>query len=247
MDLFRMIKMKSLYVTFIIYVALCFFNTYAEYVVGDLADVEPPYVSEIWSSLAVTVLLLVSLIFVAMFVASDISNGFVKCYVGQLRDKTYRIFSKFICSVVYFVVLFIASIAVQIVIAKITWQQSGSPEIGDVGYFAKTALAMLLFYTAFSCVVIFFSTFSKGSGVPVMIAVLITFSALSLLTSLIDMLLITAEIDFRVTKYVLSSHVEQMYKGINDIDAGFVIPLAICYVVLFLFGACFIYKKKDVN
>ncbi len=252
MDLYRMVRLKSIYITFIIYSLITAMMTKVMSISLTIEGVssQVPTVAEIQEALMTQLIMaLFMFIFAAIFLVSDVSGwGFVKSYIGQVKHRSYRILSKFVCLCIYSVGFLAASTVLQIVFCGVFL---GRVDIGDTGDYMALLGRIFVMYLALMCVILFVSALAKGLVMPVITAVLLSMQFPQIITELIDLLLEYVEIDFSVTKYELIHYIPYLRLGSTQIGMGntevsFVMMLAVCYIVIFTAASCFVYEKRDI-
>ncbi len=250
MDLYRMIKMRGLYVVLIISTILQYLMTRGMTIMftigGDITNT-PAQASDYQLSEFMQVVMgggffqLFVGIIVILFLTKDLHTGFIKSYIGQLRSRLEYIFSKLICCAIFLLAFYLLIIVLECIMLMIC---TDGYELGDITELLKIMGMNYLLQFALVCVFLMFSVLIRSHAGSIMLTVVTSLGFASMITSILMIFSIKYDWDIDFNKYLITQQMLEL--GENGIDVGEMVPLALVYIILSLLISCLVFRKKDL-
>ncbi len=251
MDLYRMVRTKSFYVVLIISavyaVVLSILNSlnYENFqIVLQFKSKElGSFMSDCITNGSMINMMLIS-IFVAIFIAAEYKNGFIKNYVGRFPNKVSFVISKFIS--VMFIVLFImtASLAFGI----LTQVLSGGLYLVSFVSIAKLLFTQFLLHVAFASLIYFVCMLTGSSALGMVLGILLSTGFINILYSGINFLFENVlHIKFAINDYTVSKYISEVVSSTTMDIIGRALAVAVIATILFICITVLTTKNKDIK
>lgn len=189
--------------------------------------------------------LFVSCMMVASFIGAEQSCGYVKNIAGQLPNRGMTVVSKFIVTcLIQFAILLIYTI-ISVILAPMLF--SAYIKAYSIGLLVEGLLLRLLLFCAINAIVLFFCTLTKSHAIAMVVGAILGIGVTGLLYMAAGALLSMAKISINIA--------EIMPDGINGLisvsSLGTIavkaIIVSVIFIAAFLFGAIWLFKKRDVK
>lgn len=250
MDLYRMIKMRGLYVVLIISTILQYLMTRGMtliFTVGaDIANTTPQasdyQLSEFMQEVMAGgfIQLFVGIV-VILFLTKDLHTGFIKSYIGQLRSRLEYIFSKLICCAIFLLAFYVLIFVLECIMLMIC---TDGYEMGDMAELLQIMGMNYLLQFALVCVFLMFSVLIRSHAGSIMLTVVTSLGFASMITAILMIFSLKNDWDIDFNKYLITQQMVRL--GENGIDVGEMVPLALVYIILSLLISCLVFRKKDL-
>ncbi len=186
-------------------------------------------------------------IFISMFITAEYKNGYIKNIAGNISDRVMLLVSKLVMSIVVILLYFFVQLTINVVLYDIFY----------VVHYDSTTLAnclgqsgmLLLLNFALSTIVVFFCIAARNSGASITMSVLIgsTFLAESIvMTFMILQVLQVISEDFDVSKYLVTTYIQNFASGYNAEELGIALIVGGIYTALSVVLSAIHLKKKDI-
>ena len=250
MDLYRMIKMRGLYVVLIISTILQYLMTRGMSIMftigGDITNT-PAQASDYQLSEFMQVVMgggfiqLFVGIIVILFLTKDLHTGFIKSYIGQLRSRLEYIFSKLICCAIFLLAFYVLIFVLECIMLMIC---TDGFELGDMAELLQIMGMNYLLQFALVCVFLMFSVLIRSHAGSIMLTVVTSLGFASMITSILMIFSYKYDWDIDFNKYLITQQMLEL--GENGIDVGEMVPLTLVYIILSLLISCLVFRKKDL-
>ena len=250
MDLYRLIKMRGLYIVLLISTIMQYLMTRGMTIMFTIgADVtDTPVLDSDYqlSNIMQTVMgggffqLFVGII-VILFLTKDMHTGFIKSYIGQLKSRLQYIFSKLICCAIFLLAYYVLIVVLECLLLAIC---TDGYEFGDVAELLQIMGMYYLLQFALICVFLMFSVLIRSHAGSIMLTVVTSLGFASMITSILMIFSYKYDWDIDFDKYLITQQMVQL--GEYGIDAGEMVPLALVYIILSLLISCLVFRKKDL-
>ena len=247
MDLYRLRKTKSSYITYFIFIAFLALSMFMIKTSVDSGyyqiDGKISNVIEIMTTGNSILFLLV--IFVAMFINAEFSSGYIKNIMGDIPKKRNYVLSKFVTIMLYTALYLLTAVIIAVVGAKVLL------DYNDWGNIGKTLLYLGIVYllnVSFCCIMIFITILLRNSAASTSVGVIYTLMIGSLLYQLINYLVAKiSEVDnFDVRKYFVYGNLCILNSSSNTEDFIRAVVVAFLFGVVTILGSIQLTKRRDV-
>lgn len=238
MDLYRMIKMRGLYIVLIISTLLQFMMTRVMTFIHGYKF----HLSEVMQELmADGIFQLFVGIAVILFLTKDLHTGFIKSYIGQLNNRLEYVFSKLVCCAVFLLGYYVLIVVLECFMLSIL---ADSFDIGSMSWLLEIMGMNYLLQFALVCVFLMFSVLIRSHAGSIMLTVITSLGFASTITSILMIFSIKYDWGIDFDKYLITH--QMLLLGENGIDVGEMVPLALVYIILSLLISCLVFRKKDL-
>ncbi len=245
MDFYRLLKTKSTYIIYLIYIGLMVMSIFAL----NISNVDANAVGKV--SEATHMLLqgnsaiFVIVIFIAMFINAEFNSGYIKNIMGDVSKKSNYVLSKIVVFTVYTAIFIItgavsAIISSYVVYDKVDWTGYGSTLV-YIG-------VIYLLNVSFACIMTLITIVLRNSAASTSIGIIYTLTLANLLYMLINY--IVSKIfnldDFMIQKYVVEGNMNILSSSSEAtafLRGGVV---AIIFGFFAVFVSIQIVRKRDV-
>ncbi len=250
MDLYRLIKMRGLYIVLIISTILQYLMTRGMTIMftigGDITNT-PAQASDYQLSEFMQVVMgggfiqLFVGIAVILFLTKDLHTGFIKSYIGQLNSRLEYIFSKLICCAIFLLAYYVLIVVLECIMLMIC---TDGYELGDMAELLQIMGMNYLLQFALVCVFLMFSVLIRSHAGSIMLTVVTSLGFASMITSILMLFSYKYDWDIDFNKYLITQQMLEL--GENGIDVGEMVPLALVYIIASLLISCLVFRKKDI-
>ena len=238
MDLYRMIKMRGLYIVLIISTLLQFMMTRVMTFIHGYKF----HLSEVMQELmADGIFQLFVGIAVILFLTKDLHTGFIKSYIGQLKSRLQYIFSKLICCAIFLLAYYVLIVVLECLLLAIC---TDGYEFGDMAELLQIMGMNYLLQFALVCVFLMFSVLIRSHAGSIMLTVVTSLGFASTITSILMIFSYKYDWGIDFDKYLITH--QMLLLGENGIDVGEMVPLALVYIIASLLISCLVFRKKDL-
>ena len=248
MDFFRLFKMKSTYVVFIVSSILCGLITFGTQKLSKIAGgkgVLLSYSSHLESTIGSDFFLMLMAIFCVLYVDADFKHKFVKNIAGQIKNRDIIIFSKLIVVIFYYIIC-AAIVAGADVIAYMMATEKFL--LGNLGKTLAKIGIVTVANIAFLMICIALIYIFRNSKVSMIVSILLTLGITSALYMGIDTLasyFLNLK-NFEIEKISIMTQKATIYSDFSQESIIKVLVLAFCYFIIFTIISTYTFRKRDV-
>lgn len=201
--------------------------------------------SAISAPFALEMLLMFNFISVTSFLYLDFSNGYIKNIAGQLPNRSNIVAAKYIAVSVHNLVFFLVAALSNIISGVIIGMTVDSENIGAA---IATLCIKWLLSLAINAILMFFAVGLRSKTFGIILAVMISLGAFSLIYMGIDALVNNV---FKAESFSLSNYMpDTLMNTVNVADNNLVangIIVAVVFIALFYILTNILFKKKDIK
>ena len=193
------------------------------------------------------IFLVISAIFVSIYVYADLENGFIKNIAGQVQNKWMLIVSKMIAIAVQNLIMFMTLGVVMFIAGKICFGEQFV--IGSLLDVVKVMGGQYLLHMAFATLVLALCIVFNSSGLSMTLGVLIGCRTATLIYFAINKLVqkVFDKTDFNIGKYAIETNIYS-YSGAMEHEAMIkALLLGVIYIVISALVAAMVVQKRDVK
>ena len=211
----------------------------------NVAIVKTP-ISDIFASpFSLSLLMLALFISVVSFLYSDFSDGYIKSIIGQVNSRSSYITANMIVVILhncaFFVVAFISNLIGCLVSGTLSFD-------GTIGAGIGTMLIKLLISVALCSILMFIAMALRNKTFAIVVGVLVSTSAFSLLYMGIDAGLSNL---FHIENFNLANYMpDSLFNSVNIAEGSMVangIAVGLVCTVLFMFLTYYVFNKRDIK
>lgn len=190
--------------------------------------------------------LILSTLFTAMFVGSDVSSGYIKNIIGRNNYRTNAVFAKFIVSSAYTIIFLLLQLLASYISALILNADTSF----DPHKLLKFTSVLILGLITVNSIIIMISNLFQKSNVTVTFSVLYS---LGIVTAIIGLVEVLTKI--KINDYLLYNAIQKLQYNMQEITRNTmhvvsvkeIIYSIIPYLVVSLFLAVLLLKKRDIT
>ena len=273
MDLYRMVKTRSLYVVWIIMAVLLFAPTFLikaeseaaqetqqSYGATDSASnntnlgmsVEIPtelgdkttVYDLVYANTQAKYIALFFMIFVVLFSTADIHSGYLKNIGGQVKGRTVLIISKAVCLSIYTVVSMILVVLVQTVAAAAAF---GYLKMGPWKEFLAYMGVETVLHIALMLIVMAISIILKNNAVSMVVSICLCMNLATVLYSSLDKIIAKAGVkDFSVIMHTVTGKISLLSMNPTGRDIISALLVAVIFGAVFVGIVSAVFQKRDI-
>lgn len=197
--------------------------------------------------LASGIFMLISAIFVSIFVHADSKKGFIKNIAGQVENKWMLIVSKMVSVGVQHLIMFLILGIVMFVTCKICFGEQFI--FGSILGVLKVAGGQYLLHMAFATFVLALCIVFNSSELSMTIGILISCRVATLLYFGINKLVQNAfdKADFSITKYAIETNIYSFSRAMENEEMLKTLLIGAIYIAISGLVAAWVLQKKDVK
>lgn len=200
---------------------------------------------EISSPFSLEMLLMFNYISVVSFLFLDFSDGYIKNIAGQLSDRGGIVTAKYIAVAVHNLIFFIVAALSGLAAGAIVGMNA---DVENIGAAIATLCIKWLLSLAINAILMFFAVGLRSKPFALIIGVMISLGAFSLLYLGIDTVLINL---FKVENFTLNAYMpDTLMSSVSVGDQNLVangIIVAVIFIALFFTLTYITFKKKDIK
>jgi len=185
------------------------------------------------------IFLILTSIFVTIFVCAEQKNGYIKNIAGQFQNRAMLVFSKTVAVGVQVLLLFLVLTVAMFITGKICF--GSSLVFGSVGDLLKTFGGQYVLHFAFASFILCLGIFFNSSALSMTLGILVSCKVTSLLYAL------TERFSMDVSKYAIEVNVTR-YAQVTDRSEILTMLLSAAAVIVVAIGlAAVVMQKRDVK
>lgn len=185
-------------------------------------------------------------IFTALFVNSEVKNGYIKNIAGQIKFRGMLVFSKLPALLIFNIIVFIGAYLTNAIFIRFFL---GEVDLGITAELIKLILIQLLLHFAFSCIVMALTMVTKSKAAGIAFGIIFSAGLGALLFMGIDTVLHSMGVSetFNIAKYTIEYNVKLTGLGFNFDDTAKVLLIASLVVIVTSQIAMIVENKRDVR
>ena len=186
-------------------------------------------------------LILVS-VFVTLFVAAEIRNGFVKNIAGQFRNRGIMVTAKLVALAVQVLILLVTFALFILFSSLIFW--GNRIVLTSIVELLQLAGLQYLLHFAFACLITFLCLLSHSPALSMTVGILLCSGLGGLIYGLIDR--ITGD-SFHIEDYMLEVNISSVGAGIPSDAAVHAVLIGIGYILVTMVLSMLAVQKRDIK
>lgn len=185
-------------------------------------------------------------IFTALFVNSEVKNGYIKNIAGQIKFKGMLVFSKLPALLVFNIIAFIGAYLTNAVFIKLFL---GDVDFGITAELLKLILLQFLLHFAFSCIVMVLTMVTKSKAAGIAFGIIFSAGLGALLFMGIDTVLHSMGVSetFNIAEYAIEQNVKLVGLGFNFDDTAKILLLVSLVIIASSQIAMVVANNRDVR
>ena len=189
-------------------------------------------------------LALFMVIFAVLYSTADMTSGFIKNIVGQVRDRRGLVFAKGVSLFVYTVLTMLIFTGIQTISNALFFDEL---VFGPVKEFLQYAGIQTLLHFALLIIVMCIAIVLRNNVISMMLSVCLCMNVLVIFYSFLDNLIAKAHIkNFHVLEYTVTGNISFLETNVTAKMAVTALAVSIAFVIVMIEVCSTVFKKRDI-